>query len=215
MTTWDILIPTIPHRHTQLCHLLGALDAQLGPGAFPQVGVRVYWDNLQARYGAKCATLVQSSAADYVSFADDDDGVAADYVARVCAALESHPDYVGYPVEFTVDGQPAQPVEHSLRHGGWADSAAILTRDLVHKNPIRRDLALMGVWGEHLTADKEWADSLREAVRASGTQLREEWIPAPMYSYRLSTTDNNTVTREPHRAADTLPRPSYPWLVWL
>ena len=213
--TWDILIPTIPHRHDQLVRLLGELDTQLGPGSFPQVGVRVYWDNLQARYGAKCAALTQWSTADYVSFIDDDDGVAADYVARVSQALESGPDYVGFPVDFTVDGKPGQPVEHSLRHTGWADSAAILTRDYVHKNPIRRELALQGVWGDHLIADKEWADSLREAVRMSGRLLREEWISEPMYHYRLDTTDSITVDRAPLPEDQHRPLPAYTWLTWL
>ena len=215
MTTWDVLIPTIPHRHAQLVRLLAELDGQLFGGIFPQVGVRVYRDNLEARYGAKCSTLIHSSGADYVSFVDDDDAVAGDYFARICEALETGPDYVGFPIAFTVDGEPAQPVEHSLRYSGWANSNAILTRDFVHKNPIRRELAEMGTWGDHLIADQEWADSLRARVGASGMQLREEWIPEPMYHYRMSTTDSMTVTRDPLPASELQPLPSYPWLVYL
>jgi len=192
--------------------LLGELDPQM---IHPEVGVRVYWDNLQARYGAKCATLVATSAADYVSFVDDDDAVAPDYVDRIVRALDSEPDYVGFPVNFTVDGKPGQPVELSLRHTGWADSAAVLTRDYVHKNPIRRELALQGVWGDHLIADKEWADSLREAIRMSGRLLREEWIPDPMYHYRLDTTDSITVDRVPVPEDQQRPLPAYTWLTWL
>lgn len=42
--TWQILIPTIPHRHDKLAGLLETLDAQMRPG----VGVLAYRDNLEA-----------------------------------------------------------------------------------------------------------------------------------------------------------------------
>lgn len=94
MITWDILVITIPHRHRQLCGLLASLGGQMQPG----VAVCVYRDNLQAQIGAKRQRLLQAADAGYVSFIDDDDRVAPDFIPRVRGALEAGPDYVGFPV---------------------------------------------------------------------------------------------------------------------
>jgi hypothetical protein len=34
------------------------------------------------------------------------------------------------------------PVYHSLKYGGWVNNPEALYRDIVHFNPIRRDLAV-------------------------------------------------------------------------
>ena len=46
MTTWDILIPHMPHRHDRLVELLDVLEPQIQPG----VQVLIYSDNLEASY---------------------------------------------------------------------------------------------------------------------------------------------------------------------
>lgn len=204
--TWDLLICAIPHRHDKLAALLAELGRQIRPG----VGVRVYRDNLETAYGGKCQALVDSSAADYVSFVDDDDLVAPDFVRRVTAALAERPDYVGFPVRWTLDGVQQMPVEHSLRHGGWTSQPGRLLRDIVHFNPIRRDLALLGRWEGGYAADGRWADQ----VRASGQVQTEAWIPEPMYYYRNSAGDTFQSAREPWRGE--IPElPAYEWLTVL
>ena len=95
MTTWDILMVTIPHRHERLCSLLASLDTQL---PWPGVRVRLARDNLRAAIGDKRQLLLRASRASYVCFIDDDDRVAPDYVPRIAAALAGQPDYVGFPV---------------------------------------------------------------------------------------------------------------------
>jgi hypothetical protein len=208
--TWDLLLPTLPHRHEQLCSLLAEIDRQWQAG----LGMIAYRDNLHrpgnASYG-KWQDLEEMSAADYTSFIADDDWIAPDFVARIMEALESRPDYVGFGVKYTIDGEPAMPVEHSLRHTGWANSPAILTRDLVHHNPIRRDLALLATWRtDTQEADRAWAADLR----ASGKVRTEAWIPEQMYWYQESG-DSWTRTggkREPLPEAEIEPIPSYPWL---
>ena len=204
--TWDILIATIPHRHESLCGLLAHLHRQMKQG----VGVRLYRDNLEVSYGGKCATLLASSEAEYVSFLDDDDTVTQDYMHRVCRALRWHPDYVGFLVRYTIDGEPGPRVEHSLRHTGWVNTQEILTRDIVHFNPIRRELALLGTWEGGNGADRRWADG----VRASGKVQREKWISHPVHCYQERTADNFLTPREPVRGP--LPQlPAYPWLTIL
>ena len=109
---------------------------------------------------------------------------------------------------FLQGGAPADPgVEHSLRHGRWENRDSILLRDLSEKNPIRRELALLGPWDGAYEAEKRWADG----VRASGRVITEAWIDKPMYYYQYSPSDYFKTPREP--MPPPLPAlPSYPWL---
>jgi len=144
-----------------------------------------------------------------VSYIDDDDMVAPDYIKRVLAAIEDGPDYVGYPVAWTTDGVPQLPVEHSLRHGRWENLPSMLVRDISEKNPLRRELAAMGVWEGGYGADYQWA----AGVRATGLVRTEVWIDEPMYYYRYSSTSSFGAVRHPMAVMPVLP--VYPWLVVL
>jgi glycosyltransferase involved in cell wall biosynthesis len=202
--TWDVLIPTIPHRHEKLRSLLAEFDRQWQPG----FGVRVLRDNLE-RPGpashAKRQDLIIASRADYVSFVDDDDLIPADYVARIMTALAEGPDYVGFQVNFTEDGARNWWVEHSLRHGRWCANGGQMLRDISHLNPIRRELALLADWNGR--TDEEWAEQLR----ATGRVRTEVWIPAEMYTYLKSSVDGWRTERQP--MPEPLPSlPAYPWL---
>ncbi len=209
MTFWDILIATIPHRHEKLCGLLAELDRQWQPG----VGALVYRDNLEHIVGAKRQALLESSRADYVSFVDDDDEVAPDYVARIVAAiLRSSPDYVGFTVKLTCDGELVQPALHSLKCGGWFWDQYVLLRDFSHLNPIRRQLALLARFDGEVGEDRRWAD----VMRARNRVRTEEWLGVEWaYHYRMLSADGFSAPREPMSADDIKPLPSYPWLVTL
>ena len=207
MNLLDFLIVTIPHRHALLCELLEAIDQQSREG----VGAIVYRDNLEVSYGEKTRRVLYASGAEYVVCVDDDDMIAPNYVERVCEALESRPDYVGYPVLWTVDGQPQLPVEHSLRHAGWGNTAEMLKRDIVHKNPIKREIALLGDWAGGYGADATWAHQVRE--RAQIEAMTEVWIPETMYYYRQLNSDFFLTPRAPLAAGLIEPLPTYPWLV--
>ena len=201
---YDILICSIPHRRPTLLLLLDELDRQIEG---PEVGARICYDNLQSGYGSKCNALLLSSKAEYVSFVDDDDMLAPDYLRLVLSALDTRPDYVGFPVHFTSDGNWVQPVEHSLRHGTWHDMPQMLCRDITQFNPIKRELALLGQWSGGFGAEREWASG----VRASGKCTGEVWIDKPMYYYQHRSHDTfmNGRTPEP----EPIPAlPDYPWL---
>lgn len=208
MITWDILIPTIPHRDAELRRLLAELDTQWQEG----LGVVINRDNLERKGNASYAKwqeLMEFSKAEYVCIAGDDDMVAPNFVRRVMAALEEKPDYVGFPVRYTLDGVLQQPCEHSLRYGTWIDSGQMIMRDIVHQNPIRRELALQSPWNaEVLEEDRKWAGRLREQqlVRT------EVWIDEPMYYYQASKGNDFSSERGPMPEANIPPPPSYPWL---
>ena len=207
--TWDILIPTIPHRHEKLCGLLAELDRQWRPG----LGVRIYRDNFELVHldsHAKRQALMEASAADYISHLDDDDWVAEDFVAVIMQALEQRPDYVGFHVEITWDGRPHRTAVHSLEYAswnGWEDEPKDqpLVRNVTHLNPIRRELALLGQWTG--STDEQWSQQVWE----SGKVVSQVMIRRDMYFYRFSPADSFVTQRCPA----TLPLPDLPEYPWL
>lgn len=209
--SWDLLIATIPHRHEKLCGLLAALDEQIVFGPYQLDGVRVllYRDNLTVPYGDKTQVLVEASGADYVSCLDDDDRLAPDGISRVMAALRTWPDYVGFTVRYTVDGNVVMPVEHSLRHPAWQDRPEILLRSVAHFNPIRREYALDGTWAGGYEADRRW----QAGVLTAGRVRTEVWLPPPaIYEYRSDPADYFLTARSPVPLESIEPLPVYPWL---
>jgi hypothetical protein len=203
MTTWQILMTTIPHRHAKLAALLERLDAQMQPG----VTALIYRDNLEVTYEQKLQALVDEAHAEYVSVLQCDDSVSADYVPRVLKALESRPDYVGYRVRYTEAGVRQMPVIHSLACGGWHDSPRQLQRDLCYFNPIRLELARQ-VRFRGPYCDTEWADDLR-ALRCVRT---EEFIDDEIFWYQRDPADNFHTPRQPVPEDKIPDLPSYPWL---
>lgn len=203
--TWDIMICSIPHRDRTMHELLAELDTQMQPG----VGVITFRDNLQTQYGAKIAAMIAYSDADYVSCIDDDDLVAPDFIRRVQAALEEKPDYVGFRVRFTADGDLQKTVEHSLRHRVWETREDMIVRDIAQFNPIRRELALLGTWEGGYAAEARWANE----VRASGKCVTEAFIADEMYYYRHQGGDTFLTVRSPRESCP--PLPEYPWLTVL
>lgn len=202
MPTWDILTTSIPHRHESLLRLLAELDRQMAPGA----GMILYRDDLEVPYGDKTQALIEASGADYVSCVDDDDLLAPGAVAKVLAALEKAPQYVGFRVRWTRDGAPQLPVIHSLSCGGWHDKPDRLERDITQFNPIRRDLALLGRWEGGYEAERRWAAQVRDSLRVGD----EEYIDEELYLYQERTSDTFKTDRRPLGIMGDLP--SYPWL---
>lgn len=225
MITWDVLIPTIPHRHEKLCRLLEEFDRQWQPG----FGVRVLRDNLD-RCGllshGKRQDLTVSSQADYICFVDDDDWIPADYVSTIMQALQEEPDYVGFTVDMlenvifevtdtgTVPPTTIHHVQnriraiHSLEYETWTYDPLLgaLARDISHLNPIRREVALLADWSE--ITDDQWCAILRK----SGQLKRQIFINRDMYIYHRNTQDGFWTVRQPMPAEDILPLPQYPWL---
>jgi hypothetical protein len=209
--TWDILIATIPHRHEKLCGLLAGLDRQImiAPPAYylSDAGVLLYRDNLTLSIGEKRQALLEASAAEYVSFIDDDDRVFPEFVHAVRTALAERPDYVGFAVAYTESGEFQYRAEHSLRYPGWHQWPEKAVRDISHLNPVRRELALLGQFAGRSSEDHAWA----EQVRASGLVREESYIPQPMYDYRFDPDDCHRTKRQPWPGP--MPElPVYPWL---
>ena len=215
MPSWDILICSIVHRSGMLKELLEELDRQLhshepgGGGYRTDVKVICWRDNLQTPYGLKIGGMQDYSRADYVCCVDDDDWIAHDYITRITAALAEGPDYVGFPVGYTVDGHPSLPVRHSLKYGCWETRQDMIVRDISEKNPMRRKLATAAHWEGTYGAEERWARRIREL----GQVISEIYIPDPMYFYRFRSDDHFNIARAP--LTGWPPVPDYPWLTML
>ena len=201
--SYDILIGSMEERTLELTALLAELERQIQPG----VGVIVCRDNLELEYGPKMQKLLEASQADYISFMDDDDWVAPDFISRIMTALQEDPDYVGFKVKYTVDGVPQVPVIHSLQYHGWQNFPDKLTRDLVHFNPVRRSLGIQSSWTGGYAADGRWTDGLRGLVKT------EVFIDEEMYYYQNSSTKSFLAPHAP--VTERIPQPDFPWVTWI
>jgi hypothetical protein len=185
---WEILICSINARTAELADILSNLEQQIEPYE-GRVRVIVDRDDCERAVGEKRTRLVLASTAEYISFVDDDDDLSDRYVEAVIDALEERPDYVGFEVEYTVDGRRQKPVFHSLRHENWSEDERGYYRGVTHLNPIRREFAVLGLpFVPDNGDDAEWA----RRVQQTGLVRREVFVPEPLYRYRYSPTGSLT-----------------------
>jgi hypothetical protein len=204
---YQILIPHIPHRHDKFCQLLETLKPQMRPG----VEVLVYADNLEATYCEKLQTLADAADADYTSHLANDDSVAPDYIDKLWPAFDEDPDYIGFRVKYTLNGERGLPVIHSAMHSnGWWDEPTILRRDFMYYNPIRRSIADQ-IRFRGLYCDMEWA----EDVRNSGLVKREVFIDDELHYYQTESADNFFTGRQPMPVDEIPELPSYPFVRYI
>jgi hypothetical protein len=204
---WQILIPTIPHRRDRLAELLSVLGAQMRPG----VEVLVYADNLEASYQQKLQALADAATAEYTSHLADDDSVSADFLPLIRDVLsEKRPDYIGFRVRYTENGELQWPVIHSMKTGGWAFTGTHLIRDFMYYNPIRRELAEQ-VKFRGAYCDEEWAEDIRRLDIVKS----EVFIDAEMLYYRRTSSDNFHTVRQPWPADEIPPLPSCPFVRYI
>jgi glycosyltransferase involved in cell wall biosynthesis len=179
--TLSILVPTLGERRA----LFERLMAGLLPQADPYAGrVRVVgWHNDGSPSLPKIRqAMVLGAETDYLAFVDDDDLVSPDYVARIMAALDDRPDYVGFQVQCYSDGVPTAVAYHSLEFKRWRNFAGRHERDISHINPIRTRIARLvdfTVTRAGGAEDRAWADQLR-----SRRLLRSQVVvPHILYHY--------------------------------
>jgi hypothetical protein len=176
VTTWTILIATIGQRRDLLARLLSGLLPQVDAAA-GRVNVLAYWDTGEmtkrlgsalAAIAAKRQALLDAAKSDYVSWLDDDDWVADDYVASILEALDQRPDMVGFTMEVRKNGRPHQLGLLSLRHRRWSQSDdGTYLRDITHANPIRTEIARTASFLDRRGGpeDVAWVAQLRGRVR--------------------------------------------------
>lgn len=175
---WTILIATLGRRAGKLAGLLEDLMAQVD-AAGGAVTVEALWNNGERPVGVLRRELLEGARSRYVSFVDDDDTVASNYVARILPLLDGT-DYVGFSVRVMSGTYQGVVAVHSIGFPGWTEDILHdrLYRHVSHLNPIRRELALLGSFGDGAYAeDREWAFTVRDHVRT------EHLVDQVMYFY--------------------------------
>lgn len=175
---WSILILTQPSRRDFLARLLKCLAPQLH-GRKHEIELLVKEFDSFFSIGANRQALVEKAKGEYITFVDDDDLVAKDYVAKLLALMDGA-DYVGFNVECYSDGVFLALAKHSLRYERWfTGDDGVLYRDLSYMNPIRRELARRSVIEGGFGEDLRWAARLREI----GCVKTENYLDEVMYYY--------------------------------
>lgn len=210
LPTWTILIPTIGQRADSFARLLDVLLPQLGPEA-GRVRVLAWWNNGDPPLWQIRDALIGAASSEYVSFIDDDDLVPEYYVAEVVRALETRQDHVGFQLEYWVDGELKELVDHSIRHGSWGRGPDGLYRDLTHIDPVRTDLARRAsfrVRRPGKAEDRMWVKGVRRHVRT------EVYIDKVMYHYLWSPA--GSAWRQPDLIRQGFARPvvDHPYFAW-
>lgn len=174
---WSILIASHASRGDQLAVLAAALAPQLTD----DVEVVVLWNRGRRKLGEYRRLLTEDAAGEYTSHIDDDDRVPDDYVSVILDAFGE--DYVGFKVSVidiagAIGSEGHEYVaDHSIRYNRWSQRGNDFYRHVSHLNPIRKTLALKGVWEGNDGEDHRWADSVYPHVKS------ETYLDRVMYHY--------------------------------
>lgn len=84
---WSILISGIPERYHTVQPLLHSLLETQHVARMPDIEVLYLLDNRRRPVGAKRNALLSIARGEYVTFIDDDDEVASEYVAKIYRAI--------------------------------------------------------------------------------------------------------------------------------
>jgi len=175
MKELSILICSLNNREKMLNNLLGQLKPQKTKG----VEILVEKDNGSMLIGEKRNLLLKNANGKYVSFVDDDDEVAQDYVAKILNGIVDEPDCCGMEGIITTNGRRPKKFIHSLRYKKWFEKNGIYYRNPNHLNAIKKDIALkVGFTEKSHGEDRDFSMGVLPHLKT------EHYIEGPIYYYR-------------------------------
>lgn len=146
MALLTVAVPTIPGRESLLSRCLWHLTEQ----ATDDVEILVIdGPGLQ---GDKATLAAQLATGDYMTLVDDDDHVAADYVAAVLPELRANVDYVGFRILQIIDGRYYGQARNTGDHRDFGRRMTGPTPKGIARTSIWRTIGM----GNHYTADRDW-----------------------------------------------------------
>lgn len=161
----SVLIASLHSRRYLLQRLLGTLNDQRNLLSYKElVQLLVLTDDGETAIGIKRNSLVNSAVGTYVSFVDDDDTVAGDYLQTIIDLSDKHPDVMELRGEFREDGGQPRPFFHSIKYKDWSEDKDGYYRPPCHLSPIKRTIATQFPFppvrvGEDFAVSKAMANS--------------------------------------------------------
>lgn len=175
MKKLSVLICSLESRKRFLDRLLERINPQTNND---QVEIIIDVDKGERTIGKKRNDLLHKAKGSYISFVDDDDLVAPDYVKRIIEATRTDPDCVGMEGIITFDGRNPKKFIHSLRYREWFEKKGIYYRNPNHLSPVKRELALQVMFPEiNMGEDQDYSMRLLPFLKT------EKYISGPIYFY--------------------------------
>jgi glycosyltransferase involved in cell wall biosynthesis len=205
---WSILIAAIPERyHSAHKPLLSILEHQ-AVARMPDVELLLLLDNRRRSVGSKRNDLLSIANGEYVSFIDDDDEVATDYVQRIYRTIvqtrksEAPADVICFPQRCTL--QPHNVIHdctYSLAY--WKDREPAQRRQLAPSDKpntlnwtgppahtmVWRRAVLEGIKFPEKTFGED-VDFVDQACEKAKTEV--QIVGGPLYLYRFDEAKSRT-----------------------
>lgn len=201
----SILIPTVVTRADEFSRLLKKLEPQVRQYE-GDIEVLIYWNNFEIPLPRLRQEMLKAATGEYVVFIDDDDMVSNDYCEQIMPLLDGV-DHIGMKLFFTSNGKRMKPVYHTIKAEGWYENNDGFYRQITAKDPIRRELALKGDYGNGnfergISEEEAWAKDVVPHVKT------EHFIDKEIYHY--SQVESNSVFRRTNPEEGKFKRPELP-----
>ena len=183
----SILIPSITSREKLLTTLIDYLEEQ--KDGHP-VEILALVDNKEMKVGAKRNELLKMASGQYVTFIDDDDTIAPDYVSSLLKGIESNPDVVCFDVIRYANGVYDRPVQYSILCERDYQDRHYYYRLPNHLMCVKREYALATKFPEiNFGEDSDYAKRLKPLLKT------EVQIGKVLYNYLYDSRTSKTVNR--------------------
>ncbi len=194
----SILILSLPDRIKYLQKLVTNLENQIGERQ--DVEILSLMDNRSYNVSEKRNSLMALARGTHLTWIDDDDNVADNYIERILDTLEKNPDtdVISFDQQCYLDGIPARVFAKmgNPHHVATIDPSTGVYKDMLrppyHWCIWKSDLAKsekfrFGVWfqGSHVGEDIDWLQRLYPKVK-SDVYLKGEYLHIYTYWKDLS-----------------------------
>lgn len=173
----SILICSIYSRHDKLKRLTEILQPQLNKfNKIVEVAIAV--DKQTISIGAKRNHLISIATGEYITFIDDDDTVADNYVELLLEAMQADTDVIVFDALRYVDGVVDKAVKYGIEFGKDYHDSKFYYRIPNHLMCVKKELTLQVPFKEiNFGEDSDYAKRLFPLLK---TQARIDRI---LYSY--------------------------------
>jgi glycosyltransferase involved in cell wall biosynthesis len=203
MIKFSILISTIPRRLNNFFPCLTSkLMTQIEDR--PDVEILGFFDNKKRTVGQKRNELLRMAQGEYLTFIDDDDDIADDYISSIMETLTAHPeaDCVVFDCICTINGDV-----HSQTYSKYSIQYEYNQTPTISPNPLNPSWTIGNQWTgkpahtmvykstiakNHIYANQNYGEDVDWVVRACKEIKNEIRIDKILYFYNFNTAISET-----------------------